>query len=367
MNAAILDELIHLYEENMDTLYGSEHDEIFKWRALKTFQREWFRNDHPDFASRFNAATKDFSVLIDNSRMHPRNAVVKLCEKDSAEVVHLFCDVLFAEDHGDLKLRQEHMDQFLDGMERLRIAYYPGSWSFKHDRHAASAYLAMYAPEDNYIYKYSEAAQMAAYGEYGFDIGSGGSFDLSKYYQMCDEIVERLKAHPEFLRKHFDKLRRDGYCAEERSLHLLAFDLIYCCRTYGYYKEIPYVPKAKSQKRKKAAEQQEADAAARQARIADITAQIEDLRASLPDVSDISLVNVAVTSRLYGGGMVTEHNLNTIRVRFPGATKTFILDAKFPQRPTFENDADVVAAYTEYTSISGKIEKLEKQLKQLGG
>ena len=26
MNAAILDELIHLYEENMDTLYGSEHD-----------------------------------------------------------------------------------------------------------------------------------------------------------------------------------------------------------------------------------------------------------------------------------------------------------------------------------------------------
>lgn len=28
MNAAILDELIHLYEENMDTLYGSEHDEI---------------------------------------------------------------------------------------------------------------------------------------------------------------------------------------------------------------------------------------------------------------------------------------------------------------------------------------------------
>lgn len=140
----------------------------------------------------------------------------------------------------------------------------------------------MYAPEDNYIYKYSEAAQMAAYGEYGFDIGSGGSFDLSKYYQMCDEIVDQLKAHPEFLRKHFDKLRSDDHCAEERSLHLLAFDLIYCCRTYGYYKEIPYVPKAKSPKRTKVIERQEADAAICQARIADITAQIKDLRASLP-------------------------------------------------------------------------------------
>ncbi len=365
MNTAILDKLIQRYEENMDVLYGSEHDEIFKWRVLKTFQREWFRNDHPDFVSRFNAATRDFSVLIDNSRMHPRNAVVKFCEKDSAEVERLFCDVLFAEDHGDLKLRQEHMDQFLDGMERLRIAYYPGSWSFKHDRHAASAYLAMYAPEDNYIYKHSEAAQMAAYGEYGFDIGSGGSFDLSKYYQMCNEIVERLKAHPEFLQKHFDKLRRDGRCAEEHSLHLLAFDLIYCCRTYGYYKGIPYIPKAKSQKRAKTTEQQEANAAIRQAQIADIAAQIEDLKAALPDVSDISLVNVAVNSRAYGSGMVTEHNLNTIRVQFPDATKTFILDAKFPQRPTFENDAEVIATYTEYTSISGKSEKLEKQLKQL--
>lgn len=367
MNAAILDELIQRYEENMDVLYGSEHDEIFKWRALKTFQREWFRNDHPNFISRFSAATKDFSVLIDNSRMHPRNAVVKLCEKDPAEVERLFCDVLFAEDHGDLTLRQKHMDQFLDGMERLRIAYYPGSWSFKHDRHAASAYLAMYAPEDNYIYKYSEAAQMAAYGEYGFDIGSGGSFDLSKYYQMCDEIVEYLKAHPEFLQEHFDKLRSDSRCVEERSLHLLAFDLIYCCRTYGYYKGIPYIPKAKSQKRTKATKQQETDAAARQAQIANIAAQIEDLRAALPDVSDISLVNVAVTSRLYGSGMVTEHNLNTIRVQFPNVTKAFILDANFPQHPTFENDAEVVAAYTEYTTISGRIEKLETQLKHLGG
>ena len=183
---------------------------------------------------------------------------------------------------------------------------------------------------------------------------------------MCDEIVERLKAHPEFLRKHFDKLRRDGYCAEERSLHLLAFDLIYCCRTYGYYKEIPYVPKAKSQKRKKAAEQQEADAAARQARIADITAQIEDLRASLPDVSDISLVNVAVTSRLYGGGMVTEHNLNTIRVRFPGAFFFFILEAA-----ALTHDIGIHLCEEKYGSSNGKLQEkegpaiAEKLLKEL--
>ena len=85
MDKAILDKLIQCYETDMDELYGGEHDEIFKWRALKTFQAEWFRADHPDFLSRFNAATRDFSVLIDNSRMHPRSGVVKLWEKNPDE------------------------------------------------------------------------------------------------------------------------------------------------------------------------------------------------------------------------------------------------------------------------------------------
>ena len=365
MNGDTLEKLIQRYAENMDELYGGDNDEIFKWRALKTFQQEWFRADYPDFISRFTAATKDFSVLIDNSRMHPRNAVAKLWEKDPAEVERLFCDVLFADDHGDLKARQEHMDVFMDGMERLRIAYYPGNWSFKQDRHTTSVYLAMYAPDENYIYKYSEAEQMAAYGAYGFDIGSGENFALDKYYRMCDEIVERFRAHPEFLEKHFDKLRADGRCAEDHSLHLLAFDLIYCCRTYGYYKGITYLPASKSTKRTKEAAQQETAEAKRHAQIDDLTAQMEDLRAARPDVSDISLMNVAVTSKLYGLGMVTEHNLNTIRVQFPDVTKTFILDAKYPQRPTFENDAEVVAAYTAYARYTEKTRSLEQQLQQL--
>lgn len=37
MDKAILDKLIQCYETDMDELYGCEHDEIFKWRALKTF------------------------------------------------------------------------------------------------------------------------------------------------------------------------------------------------------------------------------------------------------------------------------------------------------------------------------------------
>lgn len=366
MNEQALDTLIRCYAQHMDTLYGDAHDELFKWRALKTFRDVWFQDGYADFTSRFEAATKDFSVLVDNRRMHPRNAVMKLCERAPAEVERLFCDVLFAPDGGDLKRRQEHMDAFVDGMERLRIAHYPGNWSFKQDRHTASVYLAMYAPSENYIYKHSEASDMAQRAEYGFAIGSGEHFELGKYYAMCDEIVARLRMYPELLEEHFAFLRADDRCAQEQSLHLLAYDLIYCCRTYGYYREIPYVPKQRPVRCTKAAAQQAEAEAKRQAQIEALLAQLEEQRAQLPDVSDISLCDVAVTSGRYGDGMVIEQDRNKIRVAFADVTKTYILDAQYPQHPTFENDAEVVAVYTQYARIRAQIRKLEQQLKRLG-
>ena len=43
---------------------------------------------------------------------------------------------------------------------------------------------------------------MAQRAEYGFAIGSGEHFELGKYYAMCDEIVARLRMHPELLEAH---------------------------------------------------------------------------------------------------------------------------------------------------------------------
>ena len=68
---------------------------------------------------------------------------------------------------------------------------------------------------------------------YETDIGSGAYFKLPVYYQMCDLIVSALKDHPSLLEEHFKRM--DDRCYEDRSLHLLAFDLMYCSRTYRFY------------------------------------------------------------------------------------------------------------------------------------
>lgn len=271
--------------------------------------------------------------------------------------------MLFADGKGDLNQRQINMDSFLSGMENLRGKYYPANWSYKQDRHAASTYLAMYDPTSNYVYKYSEAETMAVYGEYGFDIGAGESFNLERYYNMCDELVERLRNHKTLLGKHFEMLSEE--CYEDHSLHLLAFDVMYCCRTYGYYKGMVHISKKDAIKQSKEAEKQQAAADLLQQKLDALTSEIEDLELTLPDISDIDLLNVEVNSKKDGVGTVIEHDFNHIKVQFGNTIKKYDLDTKYRMRPSFENDVEVVTAYTEYNAISDKIKLLCKQMETL--
>lgn len=165
MNYDNLHELIARYENSIDRIYNADHDELFKWRAMYVWRNEWFKpaDAFPSFADRFNAARKEFSLFIDNSRMHPSSGVIKLWEKEPAAIEELFQNVLFADANGSVSAVQDHMDAFLDGYEELRERYYPGNWSFKQDRHSASVYLAMNDPGFNYVFKSSEAATMAKY------------------------------------------------------------------------------------------------------------------------------------------------------------------------------------------------------------
>lgn len=55
MNTANLNTLIQRYEDNFEWINNAEHDEIFKWRAVRCFQDVWFSEEVEDMvsASRF--------------------------------------------------------------------------------------------------------------------------------------------------------------------------------------------------------------------------------------------------------------------------------------------------------------------------
>ena len=369
MNNDNLHILIDRYEENLDMLYGTKSNELFKWRAMKTWRQEWLKpkDSFSSFAERFSAAKKDFSLFMDNSRMHPSTGVIKLWEKEPETMEHLFLDILFADADKNVPTVQEHMDTFLDGYEALRQKYFPGNWSYKQDRHSASVFLALDNPDFNFVYKSSEALMMARYTEFGYNIGAGTYFSLKNYYLLCEEIISVLREHSSLLEKHFERLTDDYY--QDKSLHLLAFDLMYCSRTYGFYKGLS-VPVIAKTKKKAAMSVPSAEELAerekeRTAKIAAIEMEIEEMEQSLDGCEDISLLGVQVSSAQYGTGTIIEQNINKIKVQFSSIEKAFILDKKFLARPRFENDEEIVEAFTAYGRVMEKINGLRRQLEQI--
>ena len=368
MNYDNLHELINRYEANLEMLYSAEHDELFKWRAMHTWQAEWTKpqDAFTSFAERYTAAKRDFFLFSDNSRIHPSSGVLKLWEKEPATVEKLFNETLLGECESVAEI-QDHMDRFLDEYEQLRQKYFPSSWSYKMDRHAASVFLAVNKPDVNYVFKSTEAHRMAAYAEFGLEIGSGRSFRLPNYYKLCDEIVEALKEHESLLEKHFARLTDDYYA--DHSLHLLAFDLMYCCNTYNFYKgltkPVTQKPARKPNRSRVSAEEAAMLEAERLEKISALESEIAELEQQCAECEEISLLDVQVTSEQYGVGTVIRQNADMITVRFPEMEKSFVLNKKFKARPTFENDEDVVAIFTEYAAAKDKLRTLYRNLERL--
>ena len=367
MNTENLHELIKRYEDSIDLLYNEEHDELFKWRAVKVWRDEWFKPDSAfnSFADRFIAAKREFSLFMDNSHMHPSTGVIKLWEKEPTSMEMLFREVLFSDTHNDASVAHNNMDKFLEGYEFLRCKYYPRNWSFKQDRHSASVFLALNDPDFNYVYKASEAQAMAKYIDFGFSIGAGENFSLPNYYRLCDEIVKALKDHNTLLDKHFNRLTSEFYY--DQSLHLLAFDLMYCARAYNFYRGLT-VPSDKNDNKSRVFLSEEQNKQLETERLANIDAleqQISDLRRKCDDFADISLIGVQVTAEIYGVGTVIDQEINKIKVRFAALEKSFILDEKYKARPRFENDEEIITAFTEYGRLQEQLKTLQRELLRL--
>lgn len=366
MNSYNFKTLIERYEENYDFVNNEYNEEIFKCKAVQHFRDVWFSDfrKNYDFAASFNAARKESSVMIDNSRISPTSGIVKMAEKEPEEVERLFNEVLLAEDNGDIKIRHKNMEAFLGGIEAIRQKHFSQFWKYKQDRHAASCYLTFFAPEKNFIYRYSEAEDFANYIEFGKDIGSGADFKLEVYYELCELIVEELKKYPSLIAKYRELTASDEYYKDE-NLHIMAFDLMYCCRCYNFYKDLSHASKKDSIKEYKTEQAKEQEEKEKQEQRETIESKIYELEKELEQFEDISLLDVTVSHKSYGEGVVVEQQINKIKVRFKDIEKSFIINKKFIMRPTFENDTEIVEAFTEYDSIKDEIGRLKRELARI--
>ncbi len=363
MNIENLHELIRRYEENYYLINSEENNEIFKWKVVKLFRDVWFSEEYKGlpFAQRFHLATKDSSVLINNSMISPTNGVVKLAEEYPQEVEALFAETLFSGETDPAKV-QDLMDRFLDEMEKLRQKKFPRFYRYKQERHAASCYLAFIDPAIHFIYRYSEAEEFAKYIEFGKSLGSGVDFSLVNYYEMATIVVEALKEHPRLIERHKEFIKDAPEYYRDESLHLMAFDLMYCSRYYNFYKGLSHASKKESLRAYTLQQAKEKEEQARLDLIQELEDDIHAIDIQLEQYEDISLLDVEVILGNFGTGTVVFHDHNMIKVQFLNEQKTFIISKKYPMRPSFDNDEAIVEAYTRYAELIDDRKRLQSKL-----
>ncbi len=367
MNRDNLHALIGRYEDALPEIYGSVHWELFKWKAMKTWQEEWNRpaDAFPDFGARFAAAKRDFGLFTDNSRMHPSAGLLKIWEKEPDTVERLFTEVLLGDAGGDVKRIQDNTWAFLDGYEALRMKYYPRNWGFKQDGHSASVYLAVNDPEANFVFKARDAREMARYIGFEQDLGAGLRPNLVNYYRMGEEIVAALEEHDTLLEKHRRALKEGDL--PDRGLRLLAFDLTYCSLCYGFYTGLSPVgtPGKKGSAAARKNEEEARRAAEKQEQIEALEREIAGEESKTDDCEDISLLGVQVTAPGYGEGVVVGQDVDRVEVQFADKKVAYRLGRQYKVRPRFEDDETLIDAFTAYGLRQDRIRELKKRLKKL--
>ena len=365
MNISNLSSVIQAYLDNYTYINDDEYEpkEYYKWEAFKHFADHW-DIEAEDFASMFKESMKSTYNLINNKQVSPTNGIVKLAEiPELTETIRDAFKNLYASDGGDLILRQKKIEDFRDKINGLLEKQYPGTWKYNQDFRTVLFYLNLKYPADNYLFKATQAREFMYCVEFPEDFGSGMSFELSKYYHMCDKLVEKIKENDELIKVYKDLLdNKAETMLHDESYHILAFDIIYCAVVYNLYKGI----EIKKPIKKSSAEQQ------RNVRLNELNTvveeDIEELNKALIELSeieDVHIVGVRVTNKKQETGTVVSQDQKTISVKFGEKEAKFSLPMAFSMGFLVCEDTEIIELFTYKDTLEKRIQTLRNEIKVL--
>lgn len=356
MNKQNLQQIFSNYIRKFEYINDREHNENYKWFITAKFHN-LMDPDHPNFAERIREAGKLSSNLIDSVSRYCFSSLISCASKEPDAVRSLF-KALFADDGGDLTVRQRKIDRFITDANALTERLVTTNNMYMNDQRSAMAYLFLNDPDNHYLYKATEANEFASCIEYYNSWGPGTAFHLDVYYRMCDMLVEEIRNCPELIETHKSRyLDKDGAPKDglhpDNNYHILAFDIIYGAPEFRYkfYEGITFSPittkerKLHQERKNKAIELQEKFIAAQEK--ADKFAE-----AKAYFTAAIS-VGTAVKHKIFGQGQIVsvdDHNLN---VNFPkrGETKPFDPMKSFVEGHLTADIADLPEKIAEYRDV----------------
>lgn len=321
MNDKHVQQIFAHYIDQFERVNNSEYQEYYKWQIIKRFHDEMdtaLKAPAEELPAKLYEMKRLSSNIID-SYTQPFHGLVKFAEQEPETVREMF-QRLYSDDGGDISARQVRVSEFLQQSHSLRDKYYPDSYLYKDDMHSVTGYLFLYDPDYNYIFKATHAQIFADCVEFYDDWGSGDAVKLDVYYRMCDQLVEAIKADKALMVTDASRFE-NGWGVDPETLytdpekHILAFDLICCCSTYGLFDAISFV-RPKSKERQLMQERKE-KALRLSEKLREAEAKFQELEKAKEYVNSVFTAGATVHHMKYGDGVIRENTGTIITVDFP--------------------------------------------------
>lgn len=352
MNQGHLQQIIDHYIERFDELNGPGHWEYYKWCVIQRFRPmldEALAAPDDAFPAKLYAIKKFTANLIDNYTQ-PLNGLVEFAKKDPEAVRAMFTRLLHAAE-ADVNTKQTAIRAFLNDSHQLREKYFPGSYLYSDDLHSVTGYLFLYEPDHNYLYKATHCRAFADCVEFYDDWGSGETTRLDVFFRMCDEVLPLLKENEPLMKAAASRYDiAPGKMHPDTEKHILLFDLIYCCSTYGLFHGIKFVVPKSGERRLIQERKDKAQA---------LSDALDKARGELDQLNEVTafLKNVfepgtTLRHRSFGEGEIVQAKETSATILFPkvGQKSLAIVDSVANGLITFD-DAQVQQKLEGYRDV----------------
>lgn len=357
MNQKNIEQLFQNYIENFDYFVHSDGEgyETYKWEAVAQAQDAW-KLQAADLSGMIKSAFSKTYNLINNRIVSPGNGLVLLA-KQEPEVVRKALEGLLADTEG-VDEKQDNILRFVDEINGLLEKFFPGKWKYTHDLRVAVTYLALIKPSENYLFKSTPAHDFAKWMEFDTDLGYGADFKLKYYYQMCDELIEKIKDCPELLEKN--TIRQKIWADED--LHLLATDLIFCFGSYPFMNAGLNEPV----QRKKSSATSLADERAKragelQSRLEQLQDEIDELESEIAALPAIDFAGKTFRTKMYGEVTIDSQEQNYLSFTANGSQRQFALPGCVVNGFLIIEDPVIIERYQKEAELLNKLQKLNSE------
>lgn len=364
MNENSLQQIFRNYIDHFEELNGGKKNgptEWYKWRIASNFKSAMdsaLESDDKKFWEKLYEIKKETEDFIDNYTQ-PLYGLVQFSKKEPQTVKTMFRE-LYADDSGNLDIRVKKIQTFLEKSHQLKEKYTPNSFLYEHDFRSVTAYLFLYDPDHNYVYKPTASNKFAGYIEFNNDFGSGACVKLKNYYHMCDQIAASLSKREKEIKDITDlrtKMANRKLYADPAH-HILVYDIIYCAYIYNLFDGVSFKPR--SQKEWKILEEKQEKAKELLEKLESERKRQEQWDEAMEYVDSALYIGAEVWNKAHGKGKIIQKNENTIIVAFEDQQemKFGIWEGVAGGYVTSENE-DTAAHLTEIKMLLGEKNNIE--------